>query len=44
MGLSLRVGFLAEIIENEPGEAESLRSEFRSLNKILLRTGLKEHF
>jgi hypothetical protein len=43
MGLSLRVGFLAEIIENEPGEAESLRSEFRSLNKILLRTGLKEH-
>jgi hypothetical protein len=43
MGLSISVGILAELAENEPEALEHMESEFRAINDLLREHGLPEH-
>src|ERR1700722_10200635 len=43
MGLSVQVGVLADLMENDPEGAEWLREGFAAANKILSEHGLPSH-
>jgi hypothetical protein len=43
MGLSIEVGMLADLIENDKGGAEHLHREFEALNRFLANQGMPKH-
>ena len=43
MGLSITVGILADLLENDPEGAEFVRGDFDIINEILRQNGLPKH-
>src|SRR5882724_9138111 len=43
MGLALQVGYLADLIENDPEGAEESLQDFAQVNIVLKKHGLRSH-
>jgi hypothetical protein len=43
MGLAISVGFLADLLENDPEFVDDIREEFRDINRVLRACGYPDH-